>query len=118
MQLWADIRRRVLVEDVSKRRILRETGMHWRTLEKILAHPEPPAYRAPAHRDRPKLGPYLDRIARILDEDAGSPREQRHAAKRIFDRIAAEGYEGGHTAVKSDARRSCYRTGLRGGPGR
>ncbi len=29
MQPWADIRRRVLVEDVSKRQILRETGMHW-----------------------------------------------------------------------------------------
>ena len=47
MQRWADIRRRVLVENVSKRQILRETGMHWRTLEKILAHPEPPPFRAP-----------------------------------------------------------------------
>jgi hypothetical protein len=36
MQQWADIRRRVLVENVSKRQILRETGMHWRTLEKVL----------------------------------------------------------------------------------
>jgi transposase len=100
MQLWADIRRRVLVENVSKRQILRETGMHWRTLEKILANPEPPPYRAPTPRARPKLGPYLDRIAGILDEDRGCPRKQRHTAKRIFDRIAAEGYEGGYTAVK------------------
>jgi transposase len=104
MQLWADIRRRVLVENVSKRQILRETGMHWRTLEKILANPEPPPFRAPGPRARPKLGPYLDRIARILDEDAGSPRKQRHTAKRIFDRIAAEGYEGGYTAVKKAVR--------------
>jgi transposase len=104
MQLWADIRRRVLVENVSKRQILRETGMHWRTLEKILAHPEPPAYRAPASRARPKLGPYLDRIARILDEDKDCPRKQRHTAKRIFDRLAAEGYEGGYTAVKKVVR--------------
>jgi transposase len=104
MQLWADIRRRVLVENVSKRRILRETGMHWRTLEKILAHPEPPPYRAPAARARPKLGPYLDRIARILEGDEGCPRKQRHTAKRIFDRIAAEGYAGGYTAVKKAVR--------------
>ena len=48
MQRWADIRRRVLVENVSKRQILRETGMHWRTLEKVLANPEPPGYRARA----------------------------------------------------------------------
>jgi transposase len=104
MQRWADIRRRVLVENVSKRRILRETGMRWRTLEKILAHPEPPASRAPASRARPKLGPYLDRISRILDEDTGCPRKRRHTAKRIFGRIAAEGYEGGYTAVKKVVR--------------
>jgi transposase len=104
MQPWADIRRRVLVENVSKRQILRETGMHWRTLEKILANSEPPAYRAPAPRARPKLGPYLDRIAQILEQDKGCPRKQRHTAKRIFDRIAAEGYEGGYTAVKKVVR--------------
>ena len=61
MLQWAEIRRRVLVDGVSKRQILRETGMHWRTPEKILANPEPPAYRAPAIRARPKLGPYLER---------------------------------------------------------
>ena len=38
MQQWQSIRRRVLVEGVSKRQILRETGMHWTTLEKILAY--------------------------------------------------------------------------------
>src|ERR1700759_4912429 len=99
MQLWADIRRRVLVDGVSKRQVLRETGMHWKTLERILAHPEPPPFRAPAPRPTPKLGPYLNRIPRILDEDNGCPRKQRHTAKRIFDRLAAEGYEGGYTAV-------------------
>jgi transposase len=104
MQRWADIRRRVLVENVSKRQILRETGMHWRTLEKVLANPEPPAYRAPTPRARPKLGPYLDRVSRILDEDDGCPRKQRHTAKRVFDRIVAEGYEGGYTAVKKAVR--------------
>ena len=45
MKQWNDIRQRVLVQGVSKRQILRETGMHWTTLEKILAHPQPPGYR-------------------------------------------------------------------------
>ena len=45
MQQWMEIRRRVLVEGVSKRQILRETGMHWRTLEKMLDHSKPPGYR-------------------------------------------------------------------------
>ena len=42
---WPSIRRRVLREGVSKPQILRETGMHWGTLKKILAHPSPPGYR-------------------------------------------------------------------------
>jgi hypothetical protein len=32
-----EIRRKVLVEGVSKREMLRQTGMHWRTLERMLA---------------------------------------------------------------------------------
>jgi transposase len=104
MRQWADIRRRVLVEGVSKRQILRETGMHWRTLEKVLANPEPPGYRAKAPRGKPKLGPYLDRISQILDEDKSCPRKQRHTAKRIFERLKADGYQGGYTAVKKVVR--------------
>jgi lambda repressor-like predicted transcriptional regulator len=42
MEQWAELRRRVLVEGVSKRQVLAETGMHWQTLEKILTHPAPP----------------------------------------------------------------------------
>ena len=59
MQQWADIRRRVLTEGVSKRQILGETGMHWTTLEKILSHSRPPGYRAKKVRERPKIGPLL-----------------------------------------------------------
>ena len=45
MDEWTEIRKRVLLGGESKRAILRETGMHWRTLKKILAHSEPPGYR-------------------------------------------------------------------------
>jgi transposase len=78
--------------------------MHWRTLEKVLANPQPPGYRAKAPRPRPKLGPFLDWVARILEEDKGCPRKQRHTARRIFDRLKADGYLGGYTAVKEAVR--------------
>ena len=45
MENWSEIRRRVLVEGVSRRQILRETGMHWRTLRKMLKHSEPQGYQ-------------------------------------------------------------------------
>ena len=100
MEQWESIRRRVLVSGVSKRQILRETGMHWTTLEKILAHSSPPGYRSKTGRSKPKLGSYLSRVRQIIEDDRGVPRKQRHTAKRIFERIRDEGYSGGYTQVK------------------
>ena len=42
MELWSEIRRRVLVDGVSKREICREYKVGWRTVDKILEHAEPP----------------------------------------------------------------------------
>ena len=104
MEQWAAIRRRVLVEGVSKREVLRETGMHWRTLEKVLSHAAPPGYRVRQPRRKPKLGPFVPRIRQILAEDKTVPRKQRHTAKRIFERLREEGYTGGYTQVKAAVR--------------
>ncbi len=104
MQQWAEIRRRVLVEGVSRRQILRETGMHWKTLRKILEHSGPPGYRQSEPRPRRKIGPYEERIRQILKEDKAMPPKQRHTAKRIFERLREEGYVGGYTAVKEAVR--------------
>ena len=104
MDRWARIRGRVLVEGESKRQILRETGLHWTTLEKILTHSAPPGYRVKRPRPRPKLGPYLDCIREIIEADQGMPRKQRHTAKRIFERLQEEGYTGGYTQVKAAVR--------------
>ena len=54
---------------VSKRAILREAGMHWKTLKKVLTHSEPPGYRLRKDRPKQKLGPYQERIEQILKED-------------------------------------------------
>jgi transposase len=106
MLQWAEIRRRVLVDGVSKRQILRETGIHWKTLEKILRHSQPPGFRTNQPRPKPKLGPFLDRIAQILEEDTHAPKKQRHTAKRIFERLRAAGYEGGYSIVRDAVRRA------------
>lgn len=110
MQQWADIRRRVLQEGVSKRQILRETGLHWITLEKILANSQPPGYRMKELRQKGKLGPYVNFIRQILAQDKQVPKKQRHTAKRIFERLQGEGYTGGYTVVK-EAVNEIKRTG-------
>ena len=105
MDQWIDIRRRVLVEGVSKRQILRETAMHWRTLEKILTHSQPPGYRRAKPPAKPKIGPYLPKIVEILESDKPLPKKQRHTAKRIWQRLVDEsGFDGGYTTVKDAVR--------------
>lgn len=104
MEKWAEIRRRVLVEGVSRRQIQRETGLSWKTLEKILAHSSPPRYRRTREYRKPKIGPYLDRIAQIIEADKGVSRKQRHTARRIYARLREEGYDGGYTQVREAVR--------------
>ena len=82
----------------------RETGLHWKTLKKILGHSESPGYRQRVPRAKKKLGPYLERIGQILKEDKALPKKQRHTAKRIWERLREEGYSGGYTAVKDAVR--------------
>src|SRR3954463_12231044 len=101
MENWAEIRRRVLADGLSKRGACREYEIHWDTLQKILAHPEPPGYRRAAPRPRPKLDPFLPVIHQILEGDREAPKKQRHTGRRIFERLRDEhGYQGGLTIVK------------------
>src|ERR1035438_8914565 len=104
MENWSEICRRVLVEGVSRRQILRETGMHWRTLRKMLKHSEPPGYQQSKPRTKKKLEAYVGRIEQILKEDQAMPRKQRHTAKRIWERLKGEGFSGGYTIVKDTVR--------------
>src|SRR5512135_1942208 len=101
MEIWAEIRRRVLVDGLSKRAACRQYSIHWDTLKKILEHAAPPGYRRAVPRPRPKLDPFLPVIHQILEDDKKAPRKQRHTARRIFERLRDEhGYTGGITIVK------------------
>jgi transposase len=103
MKEWCEIRMRILRDEVSIRQVCEETGHHFNTIKKILEHPEPPQFQCPK-RVRPKLGAYLEFIAGIVASDKEMPKKQRHTAKRIFELIRAQGYEGGITQVKEVVR--------------
>lgn len=103
MEKWTEIRRRVLVEGVSIRQIQRETGLHFETVKRILAHPSPPEFACPP-RPSPKIGAFRERIAAIIESDKALPKKQRHTAKRLFEVLQEEGYQGGYTQVKEAVR--------------
>jgi len=104
MEWWTKIRLEVLRGETSKRAILHRENIHWETLKKILQYPEPPGYRSKKPRQKPKLGCYLERIAQIIEDDKAVSKKQRHTSKRIYERLKAEGYQGGSTQVKEAVR--------------
>ena len=105
MELWSEVRRRVLTGEMSKRAACREYGIHWQTLSKMLEHPEPPGYRL-AEKRSSKLESFLPIIDEILTTDRTVHRKQRHTAKRIFERLRDEHGDDGGTTIVKDAVRS------------
>ena len=73
MEMWTEIRRKVLVEGASKRSIRRDYRISARTLEKMLANAQPPGYRQGITRPTPMLGQFLGVIDEILDADKTAP---------------------------------------------
>jgi hypothetical protein len=84
MEKWNEIRRKVLVEGISKRAICRDYGVGWWTLEKMLALPEPPGYREVTtevlplgkYNNRPGDGAECAEVGKV-SRGHGTGREQR-----------------------------------------
>ncbi len=101
VELYARVRRAVLVKGMSRREAARVFGIDRRTVDKTLAFSVPPGYRRLKPVRRPKLDPFTGVIDQILESDTKVPRKQRHTSKRIFERLRDEhGFTGGITIVK------------------
>ena len=101
VELYARIRRAVMIDGLSRREAARRFGVHRNTIAKMLQFSVPPGYR---RRERPvskKLGPYMVWIDAVLEGDRSVHRKQRHTAHRIFERLRDEqGFSGGYTIVR------------------
>ena len=111
VEVYLRIRRAVMAEGMSVREAARVFGLHRDTVRKMLAYSVPPGYRRQAPPRRPKLKTFTGVIDRILEDDLGVPRKQRHTAKRIFERLRDEyGFQGQYTIVKDYVREHRRRT--------
>jgi hypothetical protein len=91
LEQWAAIRRAVLEEGVSLRQIRRETGLHWDTIKRIMAHETPPAFgqqpTVPTRQAPPTQAELADPtqfIDRILQQDRLLGWADRHTPKQIW----------------------------------
>jgi transposase len=101
VELYAGIRRAVMIDGLSRREAAKRFGVHRNTITKMLEFSVPPGYR---RRERPtskKLGPHLAWIEKVLEDDRIVHKKQRHTAQRIFERLRdEEGFSGGYTIVR------------------
>ena len=77
-------------ETVSVRELARRFGVHRRDVRRALQSAVPPAKAVPAARELPVLGDEVVWIRAVLVGDRDVHRKQRHTAKRIRERLAAE----------------------------
>jgi transposase len=88
------IRRAYFVDKLSIREINRRFGHHRNTIRKAIANPAPQPYRLKKPRDAPVLGPYKQRIAELLEKSKQQPHKQYYTARRIYEILVGEGYQG------------------------
>ena len=80
-----------MVDGVSRRQILWETGMYWLSLKKVLEHSEPPGYRLVRRRRKTKLGDHLGRIGQILKDDQAMPPSRRNVSVTEKESLVTRG---------------------------
>ena len=86
VEVYLRVRRAVMVEGRSIREAARVFGLHRDTVRKMMAYSVPPGYRRENSPRRRKLESFTGIIDRILEDDLGMPKKQRHTAQRIFER--------------------------------
>ena len=76
MEMWTEIRRKILVEGASRRSILRNYKISADVLERSSPTPNP-GYRQSVPRPNPRLGELQGVIDEILEADKTAPPKQR-----------------------------------------
>ena len=105
VELYARVRRAVMLEGLSHRATARRYGIDRGTVAKIVMHPTPPGYQRKMPVRRPKLAEHEAFVEQILEDDERAPAKQRHTARRIFERLRDErGFDGGYSTVRDYVR--------------
>ena len=102
MDVFELVRRSVLAQGLSRRKVGRELGIDRRTVGKMLEFPVPPGYRLSSPRPKRRLGPFLEEIEKLVFPEEPYPPKQVPTGQRIFEILVEEhGYTGGSTQVRA-----------------
>jgi transposase len=96
---WRQIRRRILEQGAPKKRVSAETGISRKTINKMLAHEQPPGYRRRRSK-YPKLAPHIHTIDRLLNDNVSLPLAVNLTIQDIVQHLRSEeGFAGSYDSV-------------------
>ena len=101
----ARVRRESYVRGRSIKEICRELHVSRKTVRKILRSGETAFVYERSVQPQPKIGPWKDKLDRLLAVNAGRASRERLTLIRVFEELRGLGYEGGYDAVRRYAAR-------------
>ena len=100
----ARIRRDHLVKGVPIKKLARDLRVSKNTIRKVVRGDATSHTYERKIQPMPKLGPWVDELERRLEANERTPRRLRLSLLRIYEDLAALGYEGGYDAVRRYAK--------------
>ena len=115
------IRRAFLVDKKPIRQIVRELRVSRKTVRKAIRGSSTEFRYERQVQPQPRLGAYVARLDAMLEANSKRPARERLTARRLFELLRAEGYEGAYSillrSVLGDRRAaSLYPPGVRRSP--
>jgi transposase len=98
------IRRAFFVDEKPIRQIVRELRVSRKTVRKAVRAAGTEFRYERQVQPQPRLGPFLGRLDAMLEANAKRPRRERLTARRLFEQLRAEGYDGAYDSVQRHVR--------------
>ena len=94
------IRRYHFVKGLGIKAISRQLGISKNTVRKIIRSGATEHTYHRTNQPQPQLGLYVQRLEELLETDWERPRKRRLTARRLFELIQVEGYQGGYDSIQ------------------
>lgn len=94
------IRRRHFVEGETISQLARDFHLTRKTVRKYLKSTDPDPKYARQHQPQPKLGAFQSLLEEWLKNESQRPRRERRTAKRLYEGLQREGYDGAYDSVQ------------------
>ena len=101
----AKIRRYHFVEGRSIKEISRLLRLSRNTVRKVIRSGGTEHRYERASQPMPRLGPYQERLAELLEEDWQGPKKRRLTSRRLLELLQSEGYNGGYDSIQRFVKR-------------